>query len=69
MLFTFNEKDTTTTRALKTKLLFQSFAKSSDKKFALGSPCCNYLGLWITICTNKVMFATAAKHSLEHRKN
>ena len=65
MLFRFSEKVPTTTRALKTKLLFKSFGKSSDKRFVLASHCCKFLDLWITICTTKVKSAIAAKHSLD----
>ena len=66
MLFSFSGKDpTTTTRAPKTKLLFKSFGKSSDGKSVLGSPYYKFLDIWITICTTKVKFAIAAKHSLE----
>ena len=45
MFFNFSKKGPTARRVLKTKLLFKSFGKSSDKKFALESPCCKFLGL------------------------
>ena len=64
-LFNFSKKGPTTTRALKTKLLFKSFGKSSDRKSVLGSHCCKFLGLWITVCTTKVKFAIAAKYNLD----
>ena len=65
MFFNFRERGPTTTRALKSKLLFSSFGKSSDGKSVLGSHCCKFLGQWITIYTTIVKFATAAKHNLD----
>ena len=38
MLLSFIKKDPTTRRALKAKLLFKSFGKSSDKEVCLGTP-------------------------------
>ena len=52
-----HEKGPTTARALETKLLFKCFRKSSDKKSILGSPCCKFLGLWITICTTNWLYS------------
>ena len=37
MLFSFSEKGPTTRRTLKTKLLFKSLGKPSDKKSDMGS--------------------------------
>ena len=64
MFFSFSAKGPTTRPALKTKLLFKSFGKSSDKKSVLGSPCCKFLSLRITICTTKGVKGVLLKHSI-----